>query len=245
MNLSPINIALSGLLALVVISSWMIRVDYTRPNFEILPDMKYSTAWNAYEPNPHFPNGRTLQPPVLGTIARGEVPLYYKATKEDAIRAGEKLINPFSQDIIEPEEQSISSDKNLESSENLQDPKEAVIATAIDRKQASVARGQELYRIFCNCCHGATGKGDGMVPQRGFPPPTSMLTGKSVQMKDGQLFHILTYGQGSMPEMATQVSLDERWDLINYVRTLQANAPPIEIAPEKESASKHDGGKTE
>ncbi|PHS03323.1 MAG: hypothetical protein COA78_18375 [Blastopirellula sp.] len=229
----------------------MLRVDYTQPNFEILPDMKYSTAWNAYAPNPHFPNGRTLQSPVFGTIARGELPLHYEATKEDAIRAGEELINPHGQITTAEKIESTASEDDSEQAVSLQEKLKADREESSKQYQASVTRGGELYRVFCNCCHGATGKGDGMVPQRGFPPPPSMLTGKSVQMKDGQLFHILTYGQGSMSEMATQVSPDERWDLINYVRSLQAKAPPIENTPdpkpeaELESKPEQDGGKTE
>lgn len=85
----------------------------------------------------------------------------------------------------------------------------------------SVDRGAGIYRTFCVACHGAGGAGDGPVAKRGFPPPPSMLTGKSVKMKDGQLFHIVTYGQGSMPSMASQVMPSERWDVINYIRQMQ------------------------
>ena len=55
-----------------------------------------------------------------------------------------------------------------------------------------------------------------------------MLTGKSLQMKDGQLFHILTYGQGSMSPFAAQLSRDSRWDVINFVRDMQQKAPKPE-----------------
>ncbi len=43
-------------------------------------------------------------------------------------------------------------------------------------------------------------------------------------MKDGQLFHILTYGQGSMSPMVAQLSRDRRWDVINFVRDMQQKA---------------------
>ena len=67
------------------------RVDYSRPNIEVLPDMKYTPAWTAYEINPHFGNGPTLQTAVAGTIARGQLPLHFRADKEDAVRAGVEL----------------------------------------------------------------------------------------------------------------------------------------------------------
>lgn len=41
-------------------------------------------------------------------------------------------------------------------------------------------------------------------------------------MKDGQLFHIITYGQGNMPPYAVQVTQDDRWKIIAYIRSLQA-----------------------
>ena len=166
LNLSRTNIVLASLLGMVAILTAATRVDYTQPNIEILPDMKYTPAWTAYASNPVFANGRTLQAPVQGTIARGHMPLHFEATKEDAIRAGNEIVNPY---------------QNDESSE------------AAEKLQLSKQRGGDTYRVFCLCCHGATGAGDGPVTKRGFPPPPSLLTGKSPQMTDGQLFHVLTY----------------------------------------------------
>ena len=98
--------------------------------------------------------------------------------------------------------------------------------------QASVHRGSQVYNIYCISCHGATGTGDGPIAKRGFPPPPPLPTGKSVQMKDGQLFHILTSGQGSMSSMAAQLTRDRRWDVINYVRSIQQSAtPPASTEP--------------
>ena len=89
---------------------------------------------------------------------------------------------------------------------------------------AAAKRGADSYRIFCTVCHGGTGKGDGLVPKHGFPPPPSLLTGKSIQMKDGQLLHILTYGQSSMPKFAAQLTRLQRWEVIQFIRSLQEQA---------------------
>ena len=201
MKLNRMNIVLTASLVIAVMAAGATRVDYTQPNIEILPDMKYTPAWTAYASNPVFANGRTLQAPVTGTIARGQIPLHFEATKEDAIRMGDELVNRY---------------------HNSESP------AAAEQLQASIQRGGETYRIFCICCHGATGAGDGPVTKRGFPPPPSLLTGKSPQMKDGQIFHVLTYGQNSMPDFTGQLSSDRRWDVINYIRSLQpqANADP-------------------
>ena len=196
MTLNRTNVVLASLLVIVVILTATTRVDYSKPNIEILPDMKYTPAWMAYARNPVFANGRTLQTPVPGTIARGHMPLHFTATKEDAARAGEEIANPYHNSS----------------------------ATDSAKLNDSIARGGDVYRVFCVACHGAAGKGDGPVTTRGFPPPPSLLTGKSLQMKDGQLFHILTYGQGSMTDFAAELALDRRWDVVNYVRDLQAKA---------------------
>ena len=85
-------------------------------------------------------------------------------------------------------------------------------------------RGMFVYVNFCQTCHGPLGLGDGPVTQRGFPAPLSLIASHAVEMKDGQMFHIVTYGQKNMASYATQVSRDDRWKVILYVRALQKQA---------------------
>jgi mono/diheme cytochrome c family protein len=82
-------------------------------------------------------------------------------------------------------------------------------------------RGQFVYTNFCQACHGPGGRGDGPVALRGFPAPPSLLGDKARNLKDGQIFHILSVGQGNMPAYASQVSQEDRWKVILYVRKLQ------------------------
>lgn len=91
---------------------------------------------------------------------------------------------------------------------------------------AALKRGEFVFENYCATCHGASGVGNGPVAQRGFPPPPSLLADKTRRMKDGQLFHVLTYGQNNMPSYASQISRDDRWNAIAYVRSLQNAAPP-------------------
>jgi mono/diheme cytochrome c family protein len=86
---------------------------------------------------------------------------------------------------------------------------------------AALARGQTVYATYCQVCHGATGLGDGRVTQRGFPPPPSLLADNARKLADGQMFHILTYGQKNMPPYAAQVPREDRWMVILHVRRLQ------------------------
>jgi mono/diheme cytochrome c family protein len=73
-------------------------------------------------------------------------------------------------------------------------------------------------------CHGPQGKGDGPVPKRGVPLPASLLAENAMEMKDGQMFHVLTYGWRNMSAVAAQLSREDRWKVILYVRSLQQPA---------------------
>jgi len=88
-------------------------------------------------------------------------------------------------------------------------------------------RGEFVFANFCAVCHGAGGAGNGPVAQRGYPPPPSLLAEHALKMKDGQLFHVLTYGQNNMPSYASQLSREDRWNVILYLRTMQATAAPM------------------
>lgn len=185
-----LNLILLVLAAVTLGSGWALRWDPARPNYEYFPDMAHSPRYNAFAPNPVLAAGETLQPPVAGTIARGDLPLDFGPGPQEATRAGEVLHSLFP----------------------VSDP-------------AHVARGALLFGNMCQHCHGAGGLGDGPVTQRGFPPPPSLLAPHARAIKDGQVFHILTYGQGNMPAHAAQLSREDRWDLVAYVRSVQAAAP--------------------
>lgn len=188
---------LNGFLLVVlltlVVFIWATGRDTAQANYNFLPEMLYSVPYDAYATNPIFPDGKTMQLPVPGTLARGEQPLHYQPTPEDALRAGEELTNPF-------------------------DPGD----------HAAQLRGARVYGIFCLPCHGASGNGDGPVALRGFPPPASLTSEKVQAMKDGQLFHILTYGQGNMPPYAAQIAPDDRWKVILNIRARHEKAVAAE-----------------
>lgn len=251
MMMTKLNVVLAVLLLIVVCLTVSLDPDLSQPNYEFLPNMKRSGASSAFSANVVFPDGRTMQAPVAGTIARGDLPLYYAPTKEDAIRAGEELVNPYtpasgaasapqsnnnaadqSSPPVAASDASPAAPDTAAAPEAAAKPVDAAKSDAATLLQASVQRGSQVYNVYCISCHGPTGTGDGPVAKRGFPPPPPLPTGKSVQMKDGQLFHILTYGQGSMSSMAAQLTRDRRWDVINYVRSLQQSAtPPASAEP--------------
>jgi mono/diheme cytochrome c family protein len=84
------------LLLLTALAAFAVHGDPGSPGYEFIPDMARSVPYDAYAPNPVTRDGRTLQPPVPGTIAwDGPPPFHYAATPEDAERAGRELRNPF------------------------------------------------------------------------------------------------------------------------------------------------------
>ena len=93
---------------------------------------------------------------------------------------------------------------------------------------AAADRGARLFNRFCVPCHGAGGAGDGTVAKRGFPPPAALFADHARAMKDGQLFHIISYGQGNMPSHAAQIGEEDRWRIVLRVRQLQ---PPTNSTP--------------
>jgi mono/diheme cytochrome c family protein len=84
------------------------------------------------------------------------------------------------------------------------------------------ARGDTLYQTFCAVCHGNSGAGDGPVgPQvAALPLNTDRVRGFS----DGYLYSYIRYGGFIMPSYGDRVRGDARWEIVNYVRSLQALA---------------------
>jgi mono/diheme cytochrome c family protein len=223
MTSSRLNVMLSALLVVTVALVLGTQSDLTQPNWQLFQAMKRSPASHAFEVNAHFSNRRTQQPPIVGTIPRGRPPLHFNSSREDAVRAGEEILNPYRVAIAEAAATPSSSEPDPKPTPGAK-PVEPPAVTAARALEESEKRGADVYRVHCVACHGASGKGDGLVAQRGFPPPPPLPAGKSAQMKDGQLFHILTWGQGSMSPMAGQLTRDQRWDVLNFVRTLQVPA---------------------
>ncbi|MBI3186219.1 MAG: cytochrome c [Myxococcales bacterium] len=90
--------------------------------------------------------------------------------------------------------------------------------------EKALARGAEAYGVFCFPCHGKAGQGDGPVAGK-FPTPPSLSAERAKALPDGQLFHIISRGQGVMPPHASQVSPEDRWRIVHHLRELQKAAP--------------------
>lgn len=88
--------------------------------------------------------------------------------------------------------------------------------------EENLARGQQVFNNYCAVCHGPKGAGDGpLIPK--YPNPPAYNTGKSKALADGNMFHVITLGRNNMPSHASQVSADDRWKVVLYIRKLQGN----------------------
>jgi mono/diheme cytochrome c family protein len=93
----------------------------------------------------------------------------------------------------------------------------------IEADENSIARGAELYDIHCKLCHGATAEGNGPIAPFLANKPAN-LTSPIVQSKsDGSIFLTITNGvEAKMPPLNENLLVTERWDLVNFIRTLSA-----------------------
>lgn len=85
----------------------------------------------------------------------------------------------------------------------------------------SLQRGKTLFGINCIMCHGAGGTGNGAVGAFFNPKPFNLTSSAVQSLQDNELFLVITQGFGVMPPFAENLSPEERWDVINYVRTLK------------------------
>ncbi len=101
----------------------------------------------------------------------------------------------------------------------------AALVNPFPPTDASIVRGRAVYERDCLICHGARGRGDGPMSVSLNPRPADFRVHMAAGHTDAQLFDWITNGvQGTgMPPFSAGLSTDERWDVINYIRTF---APP-------------------
>lgn len=106
---------------------------------------------------------------------------------------------------------------------NMGAPENPVTADAV-----SVSRGQELFMINCQMCHGPTGEGNGPIAAAIVNKPANLTSQVTQSKSDGALFLTITNGvQGRMPPMNENFAVRDRWDLVNFIRTLKPTQPPV------------------
>lgn len=97
----------------------------------------------------------------------------------------------------------------------------AVAAFPMPVTREVLRRGQERYDVFCSPCHDRVGTGRGMIVQRGYTQPSSYHIDRLRTAPVGYFYDVITRGFGVMPSYAPQVSPEDRWAIVAYIRALQ------------------------
>ena len=173
-----------------------------------MPDMAYSRAYETYA------STEALQKkgvhynalPVAGTIARGDTLTVYPYKNDSAGYVNSKTFT---------------------------NPMPAL--TALQFKEAT-----RLYLIYCGICHGEKLDGNGPLWKGGDGPfpsaPRNFLTDPVVvNMAEGTMFHSVTYGKNMMGSYASQLSTEQRWMIIHYIKEKQAASASTSPAPVTDS----------
>lgn len=159
-------------------------------------DMYYTKFYKAYSPNPIFNDSMTIQLPVEGAVSRGNMPFPY-AISSVADRAANQTLAGIQ------------------------------LVNLVEYNDESIAMGKDLYNMYCKICHGESAAGDGHLFTSGLFPakPTSLVDSYVQNKPDGEIYFVITAGSmsGLMGPHGLQVTPDERWMIINYIRSLKNN----------------------
>jgi mono/diheme cytochrome c family protein len=163
-----------------------------------MPDMTYSVAYETYASASERlkQSGASYSGlPVAGTIARGDMFPYTLKNDSAGYVQSAAVKNPL---------------------------------PALDARQYLEAA--RLYLVNCAVCHGAKLDGNGPLYKGGSGPyaaaPRNLLTDPVVTgMADGTMFHSITYGRNAMGSYASQLSSQQRWMIVHYIREKQGATP--------------------
>jgi mono/diheme cytochrome c family protein len=174
------------------------------PGQAYMPDMYYSRAYETYGYNDVEGEFDSLKKrgihysalPVKGTIARGEMLPHHLTEDSSGILAAEQMKSP------------------LDSS---------VAGNKVAMKEA-----ERLYLVNCGICHGPALDGNGPITEAGgggYPGvPPALKDAKAAAFSDGHIFHVMTFGIRSMGSYASQLTPEQRWWVIKYIRSKQTTA---------------------
>lgn len=208
------------LLALALIPpaliAWARNTTSEAPRIDFFADMdSQNDRPGPQHRSPYFADGRAMRPQVAGTVAVGDLhendALYRGYLPKDGANAAAAAAPAAPADPNAP-------------------PPEPDYVTdfPVEVTEARMLRGQSRFNIYCAPCHGLVGQGDGLVAQRAgelqeptWLPPTNLTTDVVAAQPVGKLFDTITNGRRKMAGYAAQITPDDRWSIVLYVRALQ------------------------
>jgi len=113
--------------------------------------------------------------------------------------------------------------------ENTEEDRSRAIAELIDNPlpitDEGLIEGKKLYYVFCATCHGDKADGNGYLVRDGgaYPAqPANFLLEEHVKASNGRYYHAIMHGKNVMGGYSDKISYEERWNVIHYIRSLQA-----------------------
>ena len=170
---------------------------FRKPPLYIFPDMEWQLKLRPQKDNGFFTNGMSSQLPVPGTIPRS-VPI-------------QTLNGP-----VMPFQEAPVNNGRVTGTTNFVENNPLPITAAL------LQRGRQRFNIHCSPCHGATGDGNGITKKIGAMAVVANLHDKRiVEMPDGELFFVIANGRNNMGPYGPNVTVEDRWAIIAYLRALQ------------------------
>ena len=218
------------------------------PGSEYIPDMAHSIAYEANHYVPYSLNTwdsastfklydlSTPREPVTGTVPRGYAGVRYaKPEGEEGVMAtltGQDDLNSIYVPVngnVPYYYEDTEEERARATAEILENP--------FPITEDGLARGEELYNVFCGICHGEKGNGLGyLVADENknvkYPAaPANFLLEEHVNSSNGRYYHAIMHGKNVMGGYADKLSYEERWQVIHWIRALQAKELDLEYSP--------------
>ncbi|MEM6799192.1 MAG: cytochrome c, partial [Planctomycetota bacterium] len=205
----------------------------SQPRLSIWWCMDYQPKYKAQSTTSQslFADGRSMRLAVPGTVARGtlrEDLRYFRGLNSE----GPATTTTASRD---PEVRYVNLLQEAEGADN--DPAPAAepekdwvtdFPEPFEVTAEMMDRGQERFNVNCATCHGWDGRGKGLATVRAealgqttWAPPISLHSSGVAGQPIGKLFHSITNGVRRMPAYGRQISVEDRWAIVLYLRALQ------------------------
>ncbi|WP_231915323.1 cytochrome c [Lewinella sp. 4G2] len=211
---------------------------------EYMPDMAHSLALEANTYNYYYYNtwddrstvelAKLVYPRVTveGTVPRGYAGRYLDGAP--APPEGEEELRSYT--LAEQSDNGISAPTNGHVPyyyDDTPEGRERAIAELTENPfpitEEGMIRGAVLYNTFCGICHGAQGNGLGYIydeeqnPNAAYPlAPANFLTDEFKAASNGRYYNAIMHGYNAMGAYKDKISYEERWQVIHYIRALQA-----------------------
>ena len=170
---------------------------FRKPPLYIFPDMEWQPKLRPQKPSSFFPNGRTSQLPVPGTIARGA-----------PIRTTAGEVYPY-------EDSPVNTGRVTGTTNFVENNPLPITAQLLER-------GRQRFTINCSPCHSQLGDGNGMTKKvNGMLTVANLHDKRIVELPDGEIFYVITNGRNTMGPYGDSVTTEDRWAIVAYLRALQ------------------------